>query len=348
MTMTGKKDRSSENEKLWQEGVDSKALLVCLIKKLPVLLLLALTGAIIGGGLNLVLALYKNATPVYYNQKQYYIEFEPESIRAKDYYNAYTWNEVITYDEILGEAMLLLGDGYDRDNVKKMLRADILSDVRYLTVTISDKDKDKIQEVSSAIEEALVSFGDYKREFIRIYRVDDEGIKADKKSLFSWRMMLVGAVIIGFTGIVNILGSFLIGDCIYTKKAIEKYFEINVLGVIYDQKQKNNKNIDSLKENISIVTEDKKEDAVIFDFMENNLENAKEALDSLEFDVIQNMSDMGNKTKVILLIPFGVTCRQRTDDVLSELKLRNKEVIGAVIINTDYSWQKMYYGKLFN
>ena len=81
--MTGKKDRSSENEKLWQEGVDSKALLVCLIKKLPVLLLLALTGAIIGGGLNLVLALYKNATPVYYNQKQYYIENYPDCVVEK-------------------------------------------------------------------------------------------------------------------------------------------------------------------------------------------------------------------------------------------------------------------------
>ena len=60
-----------------REGIDSKAFLICFLKRIPYMLLIGLTGAIIGSGLYLLIAAVNNRAPVYYQETEYYIEFAP-------------------------------------------------------------------------------------------------------------------------------------------------------------------------------------------------------------------------------------------------------------------------------
>ena len=48
-----------------REGIDSKALLLCFLKKIKYLLLIGVTGAVLGSGLYLLITAIHNLDPVY-------------------------------------------------------------------------------------------------------------------------------------------------------------------------------------------------------------------------------------------------------------------------------------------
>ena len=103
---------------MMQQGIDSAAMLVTLITKLPVLLALAVAGAILGSGLHLIITFIQTREPVYVSETEYYIDFAEGRYEAKDYYNDFTWNDVLSIDPILGKAMEALGGNYDREQIR--------------------------------------------------------------------------------------------------------------------------------------------------------------------------------------------------------------------------------------
>ena len=133
---------------MMQQGIDSRAMFATYITKLPRLLILAVAGALLGSGLNLFVTLVKTQDVCYVSETEYYIDFADGRYEARDYYNAFTWNEyVLGSDLVLGRAMEYLGSGYDRDQVKEMLRAEMLSDVRYLTIYVRGQEPAQVAEV---------------------------------------------------------------------------------------------------------------------------------------------------------------------------------------------------------
>ena len=134
-----------------QQGVDSRAMLTVFLTKLPKLFLVAVAGAVLGSGLYLLIALNASRNACYVSETEYYIEFDEERYKARDYYNAFTWNDAVKGDEILGRAMEFLGAGYDRDQVGTMITAAILSDVRYLTITVRGEDAAEVDAVRDAL-----------------------------------------------------------------------------------------------------------------------------------------------------------------------------------------------------
>lgn len=59
--------------------------------------------------------------------------------------------------------MELLGSSYDRDDVETMITAAILSDVRYLTVTVRGQEAAQVDAVKEALGTALEEFGALKK-----------------------------------------------------------------------------------------------------------------------------------------------------------------------------------------
>ena len=116
-------DTCKVREPYLREGIDSKAFLICLLRRIPYMLLIGLTGAIIGSGLYLLIMVISNRTPVYVQETEYYIDFADGRLEAKDYYNDFTWNDVMATDEILGRTMEELGTSYDRNEIKNMITA---------------------------------------------------------------------------------------------------------------------------------------------------------------------------------------------------------------------------------
>ena len=107
-----------KNVAYWQEGIDSKALLVCFLQKLPYLLLLGVTGAVLGSGLYLLIAVMTSEGPKYQAETEYYIDFAEGRIDAKDYYN----DIVIGSDTIVAINNEVLEKPVDEKDAYRMLK----------------------------------------------------------------------------------------------------------------------------------------------------------------------------------------------------------------------------------
>lgn len=331
--ITDREDRS-----YWQEGVDLKALLVSMILNWKRWLVLALTGAAAGSGLHLILAVYSNLTPEYYCETKYYVDFPGDRLDARDYYNDYTWNDVLATDPILGRAMERL-DGFDRKEVEEMLNADILSDVRYLTVTVTADGQAAVERVSGEISRALEEFGIEKREFNSIEKIKDSGVMSVRKALFSWRMCLFFALAFVITAIFWHIVRFIFSDVIYTKRDIFRYFNIIPLGIRYR----------SAKMPAEAEFPAEKSDKYQDKWHDNELCDNLNRLGKIsEVDVCEGFGGDEYPGGIILLIPFARATRQQTDDIIFDAMLRGIEIKGAVLTEADRNWMRLYYGDFEN
>lgn len=342
----------TDNERIRHEGIDSRALFTCFVKRLPLMLTLAVTGAVIGSGLNLLLAFIDLASPSYVSETEYYIDFADGRLEAKDYYNDFTWNDVVATDLILGNAMNLLGAGYERDAVKSMITADILSDVRYLTITVEGEDAETVDKVSKALKVSLEHFGTLMDEFDSIYQIEDLGIKKEQAQFFVWRAALLGAAALLCAGAFALVFRFCLGDCIYTKEDIRKYFGIPAYGLLYSDKN----NADGRQEKMlaealsatfgaekKLVFADAFDNRIAGEFVKKlsglNILDDKTCVETLD------KKDGLRGQEVIIAIPFGVPCRQRVADEINQLGMLGYNVGGAVLAEADKGWTRLYFGR---
>lgn len=343
-------------DKISQEGIDSKALLVCLIKNIPRLILLALAGAVLGSGLNLIIVAFTELRNLeFIAETEYYIDFAEGRYEAKDYYNDFTWNDVVVNDEILGMAMSDIDKNYgivqDRNKIREMITADILSDVRYLTITVKDEDKELVSIVSAALEKSLEEFALNKDEFDSIYKVEDLGIKKEEVQLFAWRAAFLGAMLTSLLVLFLWIFKFAIGDAFYTKESIVKYLELDVYGLLY----KNENKVEGIQEKMLMACLNKalegKEKVYLLDVSGECHENFFTEIKKLDCDNVVNSKfeliseEAGDKTKdVIVLIPFAKQCREKASDIIACMEQLDYNILGAVFVDVDKSWARLYYG----
>ncbi len=345
--------------KYGQEGIDSKALLVCFLQKLPYLLLMGVAGAVLGSGLYLLIAVMTSEGTRYQAETEYYIDFADGRLEAKDYYNDFTWNDVMATDLILGNAMELLGTDYVRQDVKAMIRADILSDVRYLTITITGTDTAKVGAVSSAIAQSLEAFGGRMEEFDAIEQIEDNGVIQVKEPLFTWRAALLGALCGVLAGIFWIAAAFSMGSWYYTKLSVEKSLGIPVFGLLYQEEN----HADGVQEKglclaLQKLMEDMPKDGfVITDVLEQgDASRLKDKLCQLDAELtserllVQSVPILEKEAfetirqtnGVILAIPFGKPCKEAALEQIIQLENQKCRILGAVFVDVDRRWMRLY------
>ncbi len=335
------------------EGIDSRALLTCFIKRLPLMLTLAVTGAVAGSGLNLILAFIDLSSPLYVSETEYYIDFADGRYEARDYYNAFTWNDVIVTDKlILGNVMDMLGEGYDREKVKSMVSAAILSDVRYLTVTVKGENAETVDKVQKAFRVSLEHFGTMMDEFDSIYLIDDSGIKKEQARFFYWRAAVLGALVLLGCGVFGVVFRFCLGDCIYTKEDIRRYFGLPAYGLLYSDKNNADGRQEKMLAEALMSVSEENERLIFADALDNRIVGEfirklgeLKILDSkVCMEALDRTRDVA-KHEVIFVIPFGVPCRQRVADEINQLELLGCKVKGAVLAEADKGWMRLYFGR---
>lgn len=346
-----------DNAERGQQGVDSRALLATLIRRLPELLILAAAGAVIASGIYLLVALVASRDAMYVSETEYYIEFAEGRYEARDYYNDFTWNDVIGTDLILGRAMELLGDGYDREQVKGMITADILSDVRYLTITVKGGDIERVERVKDAVQTALEEFGDKKREFDSIYKIEDLEIVKEQTPYFAWRAALLGAAVLLGAGLFRVISRFCVGSEFYTKTDVMTALGVPVYGMTLRGRGKPGSRGDKLA---------KRQDTLLIDGMMTLRERYKQvylldASGGRETDAFlqemakNNTIDLSwfkrygseqydRESSVVAVIPFDVQYREKITDEINNARLHGAKIVGAILTGVDVKWALLYYG----
>lgn len=349
--------------KYWQEGIDSKALLVCFLQKLPYLLLMGVAGAVLGSGLYLLIAVCTSEGIRYQSETEYYIDFAEGRIDAKDYYNDFTWNTVMATDWILGNTMEILGSGYDRNEVESMITADILSDVRYLTITVEGFDAELVGAISEATKlslESLVSRVEKIDEIDSIEQIRNNGVQQIEEPLFTWRAAVLGTVCGVLAYAFGIAASFCMGSRYYTKQSIRQSLGIPVWGLLYHS----NHVEDGAQEKAlqlalqHYVEKNECKQLVIADVADGGYAlTCKETLNALYAEELAEVSIRVQKygvlskedyeairqtDGVILAIPFAKSCREAVIEQMLQLENQDCKIIGAVLVNVDKKWMRLY------
>lgn len=192
----------------WKTRMNKRKLALNILSRLWIVIAGAAAGVLLGV---LAYEIWHAATDGerYKAYSEYYLDFAIDPTgEAYDYYNAYTWNDLMTTDPIAQKTLTFLtADGTfenmfgtpDVRYLEQVTTADVLSDIRVLSVTINENDETKCAMVQSATEKALETFGSEVKEFDKISvikSVKPERIYADTRTLQAAELgAIIGALI---------------------------------------------------------------------------------------------------------------------------------------------------------
>lgn len=311
-------------------GMDMKKLGICFMKKIWFVLVAAAIGALLGGISYTVFRL--TAEREYQAVSKIYLDFAAdETGEVYQAYNGYTWNDLMAADPILDVTMEYLPADYTREEVTAAVKAEILSDLRLLTLTITSRDAGRCNAILEASEQSLVKHGEVFKEFRSITVIQSVPAKlvaADDRT--------VQAVLVGFT-IVTVLTLFgmLFYDVLDDR--------ILVAG------------------DLKIVTE-----AVFAGYpgvagafgkdYEENLAYLKEKFGEVEILSVTQPSGRTGATpekadregSILVTVEYGKVHAAYLSYVLEQLRLRERRVAGIAISGADEQFLNRYYGHAFS
>ena len=217
------------NEDYKNRGMDLKRFTLYFQKKIWIILLLILVGGMIGAISYRMIRTMK--MPVEYESvSKLYITFnQDENGDVYQYYNGYTWNELLDTDPILIAIMNHL-TGYEEEEVKDAASAEILSDIRLLTITVKGDSEKMVREIQAAVEEGLADYADQSEELRKIVTIRSDMPKRIYWSDDTTKALIAGAILFGLVSFFVFGFMYVLDDGVYVQA--ERRYPYKALGII--------------------------------------------------------------------------------------------------------------------
>ena len=123
------------------EGMDMKKFVLFFLQKSWMLLAAAVIGATVGSVVYIAAHTVPESEREYQAVSKVYLDFAPdETGEIYQQYNGYTWNDLMATDPYMEPMLEELPEDYTREEVTAAVKAEILSDLRLLTVTVTTHD----------------------------------------------------------------------------------------------------------------------------------------------------------------------------------------------------------------
>lgn len=329
--------------KYGNEGMDCKKYFILFLKKVPIVILAAIIGAVLGGGIYFFWHVVIDSNREYQAKSKLYLDFAPdETGEVFQAYNGYTWNDLMSTDPFLNTTMSYLPDDYTKEEVTAATKAEILSDLRVLTITITTSDADRTAEILKATDLALVEIGEREKEFagITIYKeTEPEVLAADPR--------LLQAAILGFAlalaaALLTIALVYVLDDKIYVPGDLRVVTNLPFVGFCFteekdDKKGREKKLLERFREDLELnqayITE--KTGTVVTLEIVKELEMTKQDTERLQ-----------KADGVLLVIPYRQMDRTTCNYRLEQLMLLGCRLAGFLIQDADMRFMKWYYNHL--
>lgn len=374
--------KMEKNESYLNRGMDLKRLMLYLQKRIWLVVVLAIFGATCGGVIYQVLRSVK--MPVEYEAvSKLYISFgHDERGEVYQYYNGYTWNDLLDTDPILDFVMQDL-PGYERDAVREATTAEILSDIRLLTVRVRGEDEKFVREVMSALESGLREYARDSEELDQIKAIRSgvpERVYWDDRTMSA---CVTGAVLLGVLSLLVIGFIYALDESIYVQEDIEKKYNCRALGILTRNQKGLQPYARELRANIRYALGEQKRFAILDmadhadtrrlelerlldregleaygseqeedDFGWNIPKEEESFVTTSEWDILAfNQNGLSEDEcrqireagGVILLLPFGTDTGRKTARILSFLKNQDCQLLGMVIAQADEEFLNRYF-----
>lgn len=325
-----------------KESIDLKLTAILFVKKLWFVLLWACIGAVLSGGIYFLIHVVYAPAREYEAVSKLYLEFAADDDGdAYQYYNGYTWNDLMGTEPVLDTMMGLLS-GMEREKVREAVAADILSDIRVLTVTVTTHDSKETEAIMRAAEEALIQFGQKMQEFEEI-RVIEHG----QTGLVMIENETVRAVFLGAAGgmILCLLGLWfacVLDDSIYLPYQFELRYGYPVFGVRFSEKKEKDRQNGRMAENRSQEKYAKQELSANIAYLLKG-RNPVYVMIEQGKEVLPDYDKLRNSDGIILEIPYGMKNGKWIERQISQFKKQDCEILGAVLTEAEKSVYRLYY-----
>lgn len=312
-----------------EEGMDLKKYMICLWKRLPLVIAAGAAAALLFGVLYTLSRTVPEGEREYQAFAKVYLDFAAdETGEVYQAYNGYTWNDLMAADPIMELTLSYLSEDYTREEVQAAIRAEILSDIRLLTVTVTTNRAERTEAILRAAVQALTAYGGQAKEFLEIGAIQETTAKlvvADSR--------LLQAVLLGL-----LLGLFLALLGI----ALGGIFEAKILAA-GDLKKVTGASFLGYADGPGSLNED----------YQNNLAYLrKKAGDITVWEASPNQplseEDFGNLRKaagVVLSVPFGKANAAWVSYVIDQLAAQDCVLLGVAIRDCDAGFLRKYYGR---
>lgn len=351
-----------EREILMEEGMDLRFFVLRLWKKIWIVFVAALAGAAIcAGGYKL----YQQINPAakeYKAETKYYIDFAEDSTGiGYGYYNDYTWNDWMKSDAILQYTMGLLPEDISKEEVETAVVADIISDVRLLTITVTDSDREHADKIAQATAKSLKHFPEEIKEIdgIRVIREDAAkevvvGETTKNRAVFGCCM---GALVALFVLCLAVC----MDTAVYLPADIEKRYGLTVLGVLYAKKdmkkvqgdKEDREDKEELLANAEYLLKDKQrialvglDEAVEKDKITDVLKTALQAEfseDDFADGRLPDYEKLRSADEVVVCFFYGKTNGKRAERLLTDLHMQDCKITHAIICGADRKMYRRYF-----
>ncbi len=322
-TLTG---NETTRDMYWRKPMDMRKQLLVLSrniwKLIPGIVIGAVLGAAIWTGVHRI-----TDGAMYSAYSEFYLDFAmTENGAAYDYYNGYTWNDLMTTDMIAAHTLENLHGGSDIAELERVTTAEILSDIRVLRVSFSDSDEQKCAHIQAATEQALVTFGTEAKEFTQISlikSVSPEKVIADDRMA---QAILLGAIL----GLLITFGimdyRYLLDDRIYVPSDISGL------------------NIPMMR--ISTSDHDEKLEGRLNSLLDTSASAGDDTvyIDASEYQNTDGeLPRISDTTQLIIRIPYGRATRSALALMADRAAGSGARILGAEITDADSRFYRAYY-----
>ncbi len=216
-----------------REPINYRLFFLNFFKRLWALLLSIVIGAVLVGGIYCFVYFVMGDGYQYRATTMYYVTYaEDAEGKEFDYYNYYTWQELIKTDEMVAAIQNELADGITADEIRKTMTATVDSDYRYLYTRSVDGDQARAIAKEEAVKNVIMSLPDSKREIEGIQIID----KPDFDKLEDISLIFVQRAFI-FGGVIGLIAACIVSvfyactdTSVYLPSTLEKRYKIPALG----------------------------------------------------------------------------------------------------------------------
>ena len=336
--------------------------------------LLTIIGAILGWAIYLAVTALTVSVP-YKQVSKLYIDFAwNDHETTYDYYNGATWTDLLTaHPEILTPIAhrLQMPEEEAAALVQRDVKAEILSDIRLLTVTVRDGNRDTAERLTEAVDYGLETFGETAKEFEKISFLSKTVPTLEVVDDRTENAVLLGA----FLGLLLGLGIMLLKSAMeegfYVPEELERATGIPALGMTAKEGSKL-PDLFAAERREAIRTacwkhlyaneEGKITEAGDIALVSlDGAEHAEKVLSALEAAGDVNPSedaelwprfypasaadpdDLRSFDGIFLVVPYGKQLRSRTEHQISVLRQQELPVDGVLLSDADGRFIKKYY-----
>lgn len=278
-----------------------------------------------------------------------YLTFEESGSEVNvQYYNAYTWREIVKDDPIMDSVMEHLPTSYDREEVKRSIRMTMPSDVRVLIGTITTANAENSDEIAKALSDSILQFKNHVDVFsnIELWKFDNA-----KPVVIDCEIVRV-AIVSGVLGLLFALAGvwifYLSSDRIDTVEDAMNRFDIPVVGIydrngraIFEQEESANRKKllqDGITAVVGIDVDEKAiPECVLRDDRLNCTYFAADGMDGRRYE------ELRSKTAVVIAMKAGRANGSRMEHAIAQLSIQDIAPAGLLLLEGNEKLLKRYY-----